>query len=681
MVKKQSVNKSYLYDLDSTKIDELLDKININPEHYAKSIPIDELVAILKYLSDAYYNTGNTLISDINYDILKDALEERDPTNKFLTEIGAPIKVEKEQVKLPYSMGSLTKVKPEKNNLDGWLKTYQGPYVLSDKLDGISAQFWKKSDNEYKMYTRGDGDVGADISSMIPFLISKTIKLNDIPIGTSIRGEIIMSKKNFETIAADNKNPRNTVGGIVNSKTLDETFVKMVKLCDFVTYAIINPRYKQDQQFKLLKNYGFLVAEYKIVKEINYDFLSDYLKKRREDSNYEVDGIVVADDGEVYPHTSGNPDYAFAYKTILADQVAIATIVKVIWNVSMDAYLKPTIEIKPINLVGTTITYATAFNAQFVEENKLGPGAKVKLVRSGDVIPYIMEVVEPAKTAQMPEYPYVWTPSHVDIILQDIHGAMGDIITVKKLEHFFKKIGAKFISEGILTKLVAAGYKTLKDILMADKSKLAQIDGIGKKLVDKIFKSVIDALNNSDLATLMAASHIFGRGLGEKKIYEITAIYPNILNEKWTKKQFLTNILAINGFSDLTAGRFVDNFAEFKEYLKELNNIDIDDLDLSDLLKEKGNNEEENNEDNDGEIKEGNKIDLTGKIFVFTGFRDKDLEKQIIKSHGKVSTSISSKTSYVVKADENTEKKGKIIEAEKLNIPVITKDELINLLS
>src|ERR1700744_2630035 len=121
-----------------------IDDIIKNPKKYATAVDVTELEKTLRYLSNKYYNTGKSVVSDEIFDLLKDVLKERDPANPFLGEIGAPIN--KSKVKLPFPMGSLDKIKPETKELEKWINKYEGPYVLSDKLDGTSAQFYKISD-------------------------------------------------------------------------------------------------------------------------------------------------------------------------------------------------------------------------------------------------------------------------------------------------------------------------------------------------------------------------------------------------------------------------------------------------------------------------------------------------------------------------------------------------------
>lgn len=658
---KRAINIDIIDNISKLNISDEINKLSKSP-NYANEISVQHLVDILKELSDAYYNK-TSLVSDDVFDSLVAILETRDSNNKFLSQIGSPVKIEKEKALLPYPMASLTKIKPDKNNLKSWLDKYTGNYILSDKEDGISIQLYKKSSTEYNLYSRGDGTTGTDVSNLMKYIIHERVLLNDIPDGTSIRGELIMSKANFNSLTGKQKNARNTVAGLVNTKQINASFKKLIKLCDFVAYEIIYPRYTYSKQFELLQKWNFNVVPHKFVNALSYDILCDYLKLRRTQSIYDIDGIVVADNGRIYEYTQGNPDYAFAFKTVLSDQVSIATIKNIIWDVSMDGYLKPKIEIEPINLLGTTITYASAFNAKFIEDNKLGKGAVIKLVRSGDVIPYILEVVKMCDKPQMPDIPYKWNDTHVDIIVQDLYGAQSDNIAIKKLVHFFKTIKVKYLSEGILTKYVSHGYKTVFDILNAKHKDLALIDGFGDKLIDKIYASITDAFNSVELGDLMSASHIFGRGLGSKKINEILNKYPNIMHHKWDNTTFINNIMAVDGFSSITASKFCENFNDFILFFNKLTQI----IDISRLNKTKtitNNNETNNNT-------------LAGKTFVFTGFRNHEIENKIIGLGGKLTNSVSKNTTCVITNDlDNTS--SKISDAQTKNVPVMLLTDFIN---
>jgi NAD-dependent DNA ligase len=640
----------------------LIESVKLNPSDAVKSLNDEDLEKLLRKLSDSYYNTDKPLVDDKVYDILYDLLKERDPTNKFLKESGAKIKVGRKKVELKYPMGSLTKIKPYEGDLDPFLNKFTGPYVISDKLDGVSAQIYKLPDGKIEMYTRGKGDesgnIGEDISHLLEYI--NCGKIDNLDKGMSIRGELIIKRNDFDKIKDLYKNIRNTVSGVVNSKTLD---IKVAKLVNFVAYSILHPDLNQVDQMNKLKDMKINLVEYKVLKKLDEDILQDYLKDRRKKSDFDVDGIVVVDSSKTYKLKPGNPDNAFAFKMVLDDQFTIAEVVSVNWDYSMDSLCKPTVTIKPVELVGVTITNATAHNADFVRKNKLGPGAKIKIIRSGDVIPKIMEVVEPAKKESMPDVPYVWNETEVDIVLdysKKIPQNILDRVLVNVLVHFFSTLNIKYISEGILTKLVNSCYKSLNDIfksIIDEDDELYEIDGIGEKLIVKIAKEIKTRLDNMELHTFMDASHMFGKGLGSRKFKEILNVYPNIMHDDSTKSDLKDKIINIDGFADLTAGRFVDNLKKFKKFCSDFNKV----YDISHVLTEK-------------EVKKvGNKF--KDQVIVFTGVRDKDLEKKIENDGGKISSSVSKNTTMLIVSDNPDTGTDKYKKAKSLNITVMTISE------
>jgi DNA ligase (NAD+) len=637
-----------------------INEIIKNPKKYAKKASIEELQHTLTLLSEAYYNIGESLVPDEVFDDLIDILRERDPDNNFLKKVGVPIKGTKEIVKLPFEMGSLSKIKPGGEELNKWIKKYKGPYFLSDKEDGVSAQIYKNQSGEIFMFSRGDGIEGQNITHLLKYVVSSKA-LKKIQNGTSIRGELIISKENFKKIDKQMKNARNAVAGLVNAKNFNKD---VAKITEFVSYSILNPRFHFKEQMKLLDEYGFKVVSHKFVKELTEDSLKEYLTERRKNSDYEMDGIVVADDSKVHPHIGGYPDYSFAFKMLLDDQIAITKVVEVLWDPSKDGYLKPKIKIEPVELLGTTVTYATAFNAKFIVDNKIGPGAKIKIVRSGDVIPYILEVIKGAKDGpQMPEFPHKWNSSNVDLILQDENNENGkQIVTTKLLIHFFSTMDVKYLSEGIITKLVENGYNSVAKIIKADKKKLAKIEGFGEKIIEKVYDEIDKAFKNVSLDTFMAATNQLGRNLGAKKIKEIIEIYPEILKEKAEtkeeKKKLYEKILKVPGFSEKLSEQFSNNFESFKKFYKEIANI----KDISRFEKIK--------------IKKKEGI-FSGKSIVFTGFRDKSLENFIMDNGGKISSTVSSNTFMLIYADDADTNSSKFEKAKELKTKIIKKSDFV----
>lgn len=629
-----------------------------NPTIYLEKVKANILEKLLVYISDLYYNTeAGSPISDTLFDELKDKLLELNPKSKFLKQVGAPIKEKAlPKVTLPYYMGSLDKIKPEKNTLDSWLTKHIGPYIVSDKLDGVSALLYKK-DDIIKMYTRGNGSVGQNITHLIPYVFNSKVDFKNMPNGYAIRGELIITKNDFKKIEDIMANARNAVAGLVNSK-VGSINKKVAGITKFIAYAILSPELKQQYQMIELEKYKLNVVDYNILKKLSIENLGELLVNRKKESEYEIDGLVVIDSSQIYKVRQENPTYGFAYKQIMEDQIVEAEVVQIIWQPSMDGYLKPRIEIKPIKLGGVEITYATGFNAKFIVDNVIGKGAIIKLIRSGDVIPYVLDVIKIAtsKKPDLPAISYVWNETDVDIILNDIHSDAYNNVNVRKMLHFFKTLGIEYIGEGVLTKLVQHGYNTVFKIFEAESAEIIKIDGLGEKIYNKIFESIGEKLLNTTLATLMTASRCFERGLGERKIKLITDVYPNILDNKWKREEFIQNIIDIDGFDTKTATLFVNNFNNFLDFYKQINNF----YDLSYLTNTK-------------QIKKGTKFE--NQIIVFTGFRDDELEKYIAGQGGKVSSSVSGKTTMLVYAGDTTSSKYE--EAVKKGITIMTKDEFI----
>ena len=637
----------------------LLKEINENPTKYALYTDIDILVKVLLKFNEAYHSTDKPFVTDKIYDILYDKLKERDPENDFFKKIGAKIKIKKEEVKIPFPMGSLSKIKPDTGFLEPWIKKYKGPYIISDKLDGVSAQIYNNPIHGLKMYTRGemtdDGNIGQDITDLLKYIDCGEIK--NIPSGMSIRGELIILKEDFEKANTKYKNIRNAVIGIVGTKKdLDVNFTKLIK---FMTYAIIYPEYKQEEQMKLLKNYKLHIVEYQIKKTLDEQFLKELLIKRRKESKFMIDGLVIVDSSISYKVPPGYPEYAFAFKMVLDDQFTIAKVKEVIWEPTMDSFLKPIVEIYPVDLTGTTVTRATAHNAKMVVDNKINKGAEIKIIRSGDVIPYIMEVTKPAKEPSFPKIPYKWNETEVDYIInydKKISQEIIDIVEQKIILHFFRSINVKYLSEGIITKLYNEGYKSIADIIGAPEEDLYDIDGLGEKSVTKIYNEIYDRLDKLELFQFMAASHM-ERGLGERKLKEIIKKYPNIMKENWSRDEFIEKIKEVDGFSDKLAERFVDNFKQFKKFFKEINDI----YDLSHLLK----------------IKVEKKISnmFENKSICLTGTRDKETIEFIEKNGGKISSSVSTKTYLLIHADNADKSSNKFKNAIKNNIKILSLTE------
>jgi DNA ligase (NAD+) len=608
----------------------------------------DELEEIINISAEYYYNTDKSLITDNLYDVLMDKLKETYPKSSVIKKIGAVIKGA--NVKLPYWMGSMNKLKTDEQ-IEKWTKTHRTEYVITDKLDGISCLLVVKN-GSYRMYTRGDGQFGRDITHLYKIVNMNTHKLEKSTLkNIAIRGELIMSKKNFKLFAKEMANARNMVAGIVNSKP-ESVKIENAKRVDFVAYEIIEPSVAPTEQFNLLTKLGLNVVYSDIYKEFNLHSLDNILYKRKLKSDYEIDGIIISDNEKHSASVSGNPEHSFAYKGI--SQSANVKVLEVIWTPSKDGLIVPVIRYEKIKLSSVEMQKTTGFNAGFILKHKIGIGATITVIRSGDTIPYILGVVKPAKHPSLPEnYKYKWDSKGVNVILDDMSN--DKTVIIKRLSKFINNIGVDNISEGIVTRLVDAHYNTIFRIVRMKKTDFLRVDGIKDKLADKLYTNLQNSLKKLNVLTLAVASNLFGRGFGERKLKKIFDIYPSIVskydysdNSEWYER-----IKSIEGFDDITTTQFLKCLPEFQEfYIKFTENTQI--------------KKYEPIRKTEGKFKD--------MIIVFTGFRNKEWHEYIEKNGGKVSSSVSKNTSILIHNDGDISSSS-YAKAKDLNVKIMSKSE------
>ena len=495
----------------------------------------------------------------------------------------------------------------------------------------------------------------------------------------SLRGEIIISKDKFEKKYQD-KYPkaRSLVAGIVNSKP--ETIQKaktqaIANDLQFVIYQVITPsKLSHNQQFKLSKNtLGMLTANYQQWKvesdgDLTTQRLQELLVAYKEKSDYEIDGIIIADDSKLHTiPTSGNPKYAVAFKMLLDEQVKTTIVEEVEYNVSKNGILKPRVKFQPVKIGGDTIMFATGFNAKFIKDNKIGVGASIKIVRSGDVIPYIANVLKPSKNGkwQEPSIPYFWNDTKVEAMAENMKELPE--YQMKQLYQFFTVLEVDGMKKGTIERLMSAGFDTISLILSLEVENLLPIEGFqlksATKLVDNIQNKVLNV--EHDLYKIMNASNIF-TNFGLKKLMVITQ---NISQEKILKRPLdelkISDITQIEGFSTKTGMQFLNKLGPFRKWLAEYPNLKIK---VSGNINKIGINSEEN-------LK---MMDLTGlnkdylrKNVVITGFRDKELEKKLVETYRcKIQSGVRSNTNMVI-AKDITANSSKLITARDLGIRLI----------
>ena len=172
----------------------------------------------------------------------------------------------------------------------------------------------------------------------------------------------------------------------------------------------------------MVDDFGFKTPRYELIKtkKINEDFLMNMLPEWKKESKYEIDGLIITQNQFHERNEDGNPDYSRAFKMDLDEQRGIGEVEEILWEVSRHGKIIPRIKIKPIKIGLVTIQKATAFNAKYIKDNNLGPGAVVNIIRSGDVIPYIESVIKVAPDGpSMPYLKYKWHPGGYDIYIDE----------------------------------------------------------------------------------------------------------------------------------------------------------------------------------------------------------------------------------------------------------------------
>jgi NAD-dependent DNA ligase len=590
-----------------------------------------EFDALLDYLDHQYYNLAKKPIADNDYDDLKEKYLSRFPKSPRKFKVGHKVGNKRVEVRLPNPMSSLDKIKDDKK-IGLFTKKYSGPYVLSDKEDGMSLQLCYDKGVPVELYSRGDGLKGQDISHLLPYLkIPKRIKIKT---RFDIRVEAIAANSTFDKhlhkdSGGDFSAVRNAAGGIINKLPTSKDFAKYANYAKHLTlfaFKILNgqgSKLKPSAQFKLLESLGFKVVPHKVVKTINFSILSEYLAKRIQLSDYEIDGIVVEEDN-YYPVGHEDPKHAKSFKENSAASMVDIPVKSVEWEASRTGNLIPVVTIKPTRIGGVTVSNFTGHNAFYIQHGykselkdtppykarPLGKGAIIRAVRSGGVIPYIVEVVKAAPKPQMPDVPYKISGIHAKLLNKTSSGS--DLQKQKKIEHFFVRIGVDGFKLSTVQKFWDNGYKKLSQFLKLDAEDFINIEGLGTRKAQLFEQSLEKALSELTFTKVADASGYL-LNFGTRRLDAISEAYPDVLSwaDKYSQSQIETKIRMLTGFKDLA-----DEFAIALPKIKKF--VDTFKLKIKVVKK----------------VIKGNK--LSGTNVTFTGVRDEELKKFITEQGGKV---------------------------------------------
>jgi DNA ligase (NAD+) len=606
---------------------------------------IDKLVTKIEEANLAY-RTGNSIMSDSDYDGLSELLYSYDPENEYFNKVGIEVLDDSRKVKLPIPMFSMNKIKTMEEISD-WCRlkgiSKNEEVIITPKFDGLSLCVDETKDTAT---TRGDGFIGQNSNEHYKLINNKLNKNTNFSI---TYGEAIMSKKVFlDKYSKEFANPRNLVAGMLNSKTLHD----ILEDIDYIKYGgIIDGLSTKKELIDELNNNQEIKVSYHISKisDLSENLLIDLFKEWSID--YEIDGLIIEINNlniqeELGRETStSNPCFSRAFKHISFVENKITTVTGITWNVSKQGLLKPVLQVEPINLDGVTVSNVTGNNAKFVKDNGLGIGSKVRIIRSGMVIPKIVEILETVEFV-MPTIEgveLVWNDAGIELMTAN----KTDEQTIKQNIAFFEILDTDNVGEGVVRQLYEAGYKTIESILKITINDLESIDRFGKRKATIVYNAIKKSVLNVSLSKLQHATGIF-MGLGSKKL---------ILLEDFTTKPTFDEVMNIEGFAEISTKTYLDNYDNFFEFIKDLP-ITI--------------------EKKVEAVKVGN--DLEGMNFIFSGVRRTDLEEIIESRGGKIASSVSKNTSHLVMKSKGSgsSKENKAIA---LGVKILTVDELENLLN
>ena len=650
---------------------------------------IDELNRLTKYYAAKYYDDDKPEISDFEYDMLMVELrnlEKEYPefiSKDSLTQhVGGSVKEGFEKVEHVVPLQSLQDVFSfeEVRQFDTRIKKdleNDVCYVVETKIDGLSVALEYQKGVFVKGATRGNGQVGEDITENLKTIkhIPKTLKE---PIDIIVRGEVFIGKKEFEKLNDELEegekfaNARNLAAGSL--RQLDSKITAKRPLDIF----IFNVQKSDDLKFtshyeslKYMEKLGFNVNPVKVLCK-NIDEAISEIKKigeNRENLSFGIDGAVIKVDNleqrEKLGTTFKVPKWAVAYKyppeqkeTILKD---------IICQVGRTGAITPMAILEPIKVAGSTISKTTLHNEDFIKEKDLRIGDTVVIQKAGDVIPEVVKAVAEKRTGKEKEFVMPKTcPVCGGPVIREEGEAVSRCIGIeckarnlRNIIHFASKEGMNI--EGLGEKIVEQLYekefiKTIADIYYLKKEDIKSLKKDGEKFANNLIDAIEKSKENS-IDKLICALGI--RHIGSKSAKVLAKKYKSIRN---LENACFSDLAETEDVGEITANSISEFFKQ--EQTK----------DLLEKLEKAGVNMED-------EMVELVDERFYGKTFVLTGTLEKytrDEAGKIIESFGgKTSSSVSKKTDYVLAGEEAG---SKLTKAQKLGVTIINEAEFEKLI-
>ena len=642
---------------------------------------IKELVELLNKAGKSYYSEGRELMSNYEYDALYDELGMLEKETGYIlsnsptVNVGYEVLSELPKERHESPMLSLDKTKsPEA--LAEWLGSQKG--LLSWKLDGLTIVLTYDNGQLQKAVTRGNGEVGeiitnnARVFKNVPVTIPFKGKL-------VLRGEAIITYSDFERINeqipeadAKYKNPRNLCSGSVRQLNNEITAQRNVHFFAFTLVSAQDVDFdnSRQRQFEWLKDQGFSVVEYKMVTKDTILDTIEWFEKTIVTNNFPSDGLVILYDDIAYGDSLGRtakfPRNAMAFKW--TDETAETTLREIEWSASRTGLINPVAVFDPVELEGTQVSRASVHNISIVESLKLGIGDRIKVFKANMIIPQIAENLTQSGNLEIPEVcPVCGGKTQIKQVndVKTLYCINEDCQAkhVKSFAHFVSRdaLNIDGLSEATLEKFIQHGFlKNFCDLYHLEKfrDEIIALDGFGEKSYENLLTSVENS-RNTTLPKFIYGLGIANVGLSNAKMI-VQALGNDIEKIIHAGRQELEKIDGVGAVIADTFASYFENEKNKEEFYKLLQEMHI-----------------EKAPDN-----QNNQI-LTGKVFVITGslehFENRNqLKERIEQLGGKVTGSVTGKTSYLINNDSHsTSSKNKT--AAKLGVPVITENEFLEM--
>ena len=596
------------------------------------------------------YRTGVELISDAGYDILLSKIQAELNQIEFW-EFISTLSEEAGTVKTNYVLGSLTKIKfEEPEKLYKWMKKENiNNLFISEKIDGVSFEANYRNGKFVSCASKGDGDSGTDWTEKGKNILPQTIAcLDDV----DIRGEFTLTGDTYKQLGY--KNRRAGTIGIMNRDEVSQE----VKYVEAFAYQILSSDMPIRIQFTLLNTQGFKTPSYTIeygdgIDEYTHDVLKSLYLKWKADSVYDIDGVVLCGLNTVNENDEFLPKKQIAFKV---NSEGIETeVLGIEWELSKGRLLKPVLLLNPIEVDGVTISRCTAYNAKYVFDNNLFEGAIVKIIRSGEVIPRVVDIVKGAPEENISMFldcPICGIETKwYGVELQCSNESCGEI---KRVEHFIKQSDIENVSE---KRLAGWGIYTFDALLEwnADPNSKSQRE-FYNELLEKVFHvSSVQIMRNFSYDG-------FGQTLFDKLLASCDTL--EMMNLVFGNVYSYLNFLT-EGIGARTIEKAADDWKKNWEIQLEI---------ISDSRYDYN----EPAEVPRTEVKQSN---LTGKTFLLTGTLSRgrtEIEKEIVSLGGKIASSVSKNLDYLLVGDKAGSKLDK---ARKIpSITILTEADYSNLI-